>query len=141
MSKEEKLLNEWIDRLGLQDWAIVLRYNCNPDELRLENVNGETEYVSSIKSAVIRLLDPKYSEGGITKYDLEEIIVHELLHIKFSIIGINPKDFASAVVDETIHRLIDDLARAFVNVKRNKSGRALNCERIIDKNKTRKEKK
>ena len=30
---EEKLLEEWQERLGLQDWCIILRYNCKKEDM------------------------------------------------------------------------------------------------------------
>ena len=34
---EEKLLEEWQERLGLYDWLIILRYNCTFNDLELDN--------------------------------------------------------------------------------------------------------
>lgn len=129
----EKLLEEWQERLGLQDWAIVLCYNCKPSDLKTENTNGETEWILSIKNATIRLLDKKYDTNGTLEYDIEQTLVHELLHIKLSIFDINQDNYAGCVVDELRHQLIDDLARALVMAKRNEVKRKLNCNKIIDK--------
>lgn len=129
----EKLLEEWQERLGLQDWAIVLCYNCKPDDLKTENTNGETEWILSIKNATIRLLDKKYDNDGTLEYDVEQSLVHELLHIKLGIFDINGTDYTGVVVDELRHQLIDDLARALVMAKRNITKRKLNCNKIINK--------
>ena len=131
--KMNNLLNEWQERLGLQDWVIVLCYNCKPKDLKLENCNAETEWVVSIKNATIRMLDKKYDTDGTLKYDIEQALVHELLHIKFGIFDINTYDYAGTVVDELRHQLIDDLARALVMAKRKQTKRTLNCEKVINK--------
>ena len=33
----EMLLEEWQERLGLQDWAIVLRYDCKFEDLETDD--------------------------------------------------------------------------------------------------------
>ena len=38
----EFLLNEWKERLGLQDWVIVVRYNCKFEDLDTSESVGET---------------------------------------------------------------------------------------------------
>lgn len=53
---EEKLLEEWQERLGLQDWAIILRYNCSFEDLELEEACGETSWDDTIKTATIRII-------------------------------------------------------------------------------------
>ena len=59
MVKEEKLLNEWQERLGLQDWAITLSINCKLENMELGEVAGETEWSCSIKSASIKIISEK----------------------------------------------------------------------------------
>ena len=119
---EEKLLNEWQERLGLQDWAIVLRYNCKFSDLDTEDSIGETLWSNTIKNATIRIVSKEeYGNDRTLPYDFEKTLVHELLHIKFGLIDIMNNGYESKVVDELRHQLIDDLARALVMAKRRRN--------------------
>lgn len=113
----EKLLSEWMTRLGLSDWRIALSYKCTPQEMKLENVDGCSVWEESIKSATIQILDERYYGERVVKYDFERILVHELLHLKTCFIS----DTGNDLQDRVAHQIIDDLARAFVDAKRNKS--------------------
>ena len=125
--KEEKLLNEWQERLGLQDWAITLRINCKQSDMELENVAGETKWTTSIKNAIIRIVSEKeYGNDRILSYDFEKILIHELLHLKFAIIDQEVNSYDSKVTEQVRHQLIDDLARALVMAKRGETKRKLN---------------
>ena len=119
---EEKLLNEWQERLGLQDWAIVLRYNCKFSDLDTEDSIGETVWSNTIKNATIRIVSKEeYGNDRTLPFDFEQTLVHELLHIKFGLIDIMNSGYESKVVDELRHQLIDDLARALVMAKRRRN--------------------
>lgn len=127
---EEKLLNEWQERLGLQDWAIILRYGCKQEDLELEECCGETQWQTSIKCATIKIISEEiYGNDRILDFDFEKTLVHELLHIKFSLLDMLNNSYESKVVDELRHQLIDDLARAMVMSKRGETSRKLNCEK------------
>ena len=122
---EEKLLEEWQERLGLQDWIITLRYNCKFSDMQLENVDGETEWSTSTKDAAIRILDPKEYGKRIEDFDFEKVLVHELLHLKFAILDCEKDSYESKVMEVVRHQLIDDLARALVMAKRGEIKRKL----------------
>ena len=132
---EEKLLEEWQERLGLQDWAIVLRYNCKFSDLELDNACGETDWEDTIKSATIRIISQEeHGTDRILPFDFEQILVHELLHIKFGLLSFTQKDYNGSVVAELRHQLIDDLARAIVMAKRGQTKRQLEngCLKVKD---------
>lgn len=133
MVQELNLLNEWQERLGLQDWAITLTINCKFDDLELDNASGETNWEDTIKTATIKIISEKeYDKDRITKFDFEQILVHELLHIKFGLLSFTQQDYDGKVVAELRHQLIDDLARALVMAKRGETKRKLNCNKIKD---------
>lgn len=113
MSKE--LLSEWQNRLGLQDWRIQLVDNCRPEDMTIENTAGCTEWTEVIKTARIEILDPKYYGNRIVPFDYEKTLVHELLHLKTCLVS----DQVDALQVRYMHQIIDDLARAFVDAKRN----------------------
>ncbi len=117
MNKKDcgNLLREWQTRLGLQDWKIHLLSNCRPDEMVLENCAGCTEWQESIKCAQIQIIDPSFYGKRIVPFDFEKTLVHELLHIKTCLIS----DQVDPLQERVAHQIIDDLARAFVDAKRN----------------------
>lgn len=130
---EEKLLNEWQERLGLQDWAIVLRYNCKFSDLETQDSVGETLWNITIKNATIRIISKEeYGTDRTLPFDFEKTLVHELLHLKFGIIDSMNSTYESKVVDELRHQLIDDLARALVMAKRGETKRVLEkgCKKV-----------
>ena len=133
ISEEEKLLNEWQERLGLQDWAIALRYNCEQDELELQEVAGETHWNVILKTAIIYIVSEEVYGSRMLNFDFEKTLVHELLHLKFSIVDIEDGTYESKVLDSTLHQLIDDLARALVMAKRKETKRHLDTDKIINR--------
>ena len=135
MITELNLLEEWQERLGLQDWVIALRYNCKESDMQLDNVDGETEWSTSTKDAIIRILDPKEYGDRIENFDFEKVLVHELLHLKFAILDCEKGTYESKVMEVVRHQLIDDLARALVMAKRGETKRKLDCEKVKDINK------
>ena len=108
------LLREWQARLGLQSWRIKLCDNCKPDDMSMEGVSGCTEWSESIRTARIEIMDPTYYGERIVPFDYEKTMVHELLHLKFSLIG----DQVENLQERYVHQIIDDLARALVEAKR-----------------------
>ena len=117
----QALLKEWQTRLGLTDWKIKLVDNCLPDEMWLDGVDGCTEWTEALKTARIEILAEEAYGTRILPFDYEKTLVHELLHLKMCLIASEVEDLQMRVA----HQLIDDLARAFVDVKRGKvCGRA-----------------
>lgn len=131
VTEQERMLNEWQERLGLQDWAIALQYNCAPEELKLREVDGEADWVASTKSATIRILDKKYYGDRNEPYDFESTLVHELLHLKFSMLDLDGNSYEATLLENLIHQMIDDMARALVMAKRWELKRPLSL-RIVD---------
>lgn len=118
MSKEhDKLLKEWQNRLGLQDWYIVLKTNCRPENMAMSDVEGCSTRVESTKSVAIDILDESFfPDNAVARpYDFEETLVHELLHCKLSVIDEYDE---YSIKHRVVHQLVDDLARALVNAKR-----------------------
>ena len=117
--KETDLLIEWKKRLGLQDWAIILQINCSPKEMEIPDSEGCTTWEESTKSAQIQIADPGKIGELVRPFDFEEILVHELLHIKTTLLSKNDPD---DITDRILHQTIDDLGRALVDAKRAKPG-------------------
>ena len=117
---ELELLDEWTKRLGLQDWSIVLETDCHPGDMKLEGSVGCTAWEESTKSAFIQIVDPDRVTGLTREFDFEQILVHELLHLKTCLLDTNSED--DTLSSRVLHQLIDDLARAMVDIK--KKGKA-----------------
>lgn len=105
-----ELLKKWKLRLGLTEWTIALRPESIPDDFTLQNVDSETELMESNKCAIIRILREDCYGDRIVPFNWEKTLVHELLHLKFCLLGESGNDLQ----DRYVHQLIDDLARAFV---------------------------
>lgn len=136
------LLQEWKERLGLENWIITLKYNCKFEDLELENCCGETNWEDTIKTATIKIVSSEeYGKDRLIDYDFEQILVHELLHIKFGLLSFTQQDYDGKVVAELRHQLIDDLARALVMARRGQTKRQLNpnCAEVKDRNEPKKE--
>lgn len=117
--KPNALLAEWQKRLGLQDWRIKLLPKCKPEDMELGNVAGCTKWSETLlKTARIEILDPEYYGNRIVPFDWEKTLVHELLRLKTSFVSNNVDDLQERVM----HQMIDDLARALVDAKRNGGG-------------------
>ena len=109
-------LEEWKDRLGLQEWRISL-HDCVPiGEMMDQGAAGFTEFQEVNKTARIEILDPDEYGERVIPFDYERILVHELLHLKLCLIS---ETFGENVLQERVaHQLIDDMARALIDAKR-----------------------
>ena len=113
---EVSLLKEWMNRLGLQDWSIVLETKCMPAEMAIPGTLGCTTWEESTKSAAIQVIDPAKLERLTRDFDFEEVLVHELLHLKFTLLG--SRNDNEDLTDRILHQIIDDLARAMIDIKK-----------------------
>ena len=111
---ERKLFNYWRKKLNLSDWTIKFEFNVDPDDMAIEGACGATSFVESCKSAIVQIVDPKKMEDGIVPFNLEETIVHELLHLKLSLITTG----SDAMTERVGHQIIDDLSKSFVATRK-----------------------
>ena len=83
--------------------------------MHVEGSVGCTSWHESTKSAYIQIVDPK-KIGNLTRsFNFEEVLVHELLHLKTSLLSSMKED--ETLTDRILHTLIDDVARAMVDIK------------------------
>lgn len=115
LTEHERLMKEWQNRLGLHDWRIKLADHCRPENMALQDVSGDVDWTESTKTARIEILDEQFYGDRIVPYDYEEILVHELMHLKLSLVA----DMVNDLQARYMHQIIDDLARALVDAKRN----------------------
>lgn len=132
--KAKELLDEWKERLGLQEWTINLKINV-PHSV-MGNLDGETRFDVVMKCAKIKIVGEYYDEECWLKYNFERILVHELLHLKLGVLDIYEDNlqYEETVVEHKVHQLIEDMAQALVMAKYGKNGRQNNStmEEIID---------
>ena len=114
MNDKRQLLEEWQMRLGLIDWRIKLIDGLRPDEMTVNDSAGCTEWTESTKTARIEIINHIYYGDRIVPFDYEKTLVHELLHLKLSLVSDNVDDLQARYM----HQIIDDLARALVEAKR-----------------------
>jgi hypothetical protein len=108
-------LQEWQERLGLQEWRISLNDCMSQKEMTEENASGFTEFQEVNKTARIEIMDPDEYGERVIPFDYERILVHELLHLKLCLIS---ETFGEDTLQERVaHQLIDDMARALVDAK------------------------
>lgn len=71
---------EWQKRLRLQDWIVKIRL-CRAHELPIGSL-AHVHYTVEKKMASIRITDPvDYPPDSMVPYDMENSLVHELLHL------------------------------------------------------------
>lgn len=110
----EELLAEWQKRLSLQDWELIASFKRAyemPDKL------GSIEFSHTKLRGEIKIMDPLdyCSEQEFNKgYDIEFILVHELLHIHTAFTP-KPTEGWEECMEE---RAINSIAKALVNAKR-----------------------
>jgi hypothetical protein len=107
-----QLCREWQERLGLLHWRVNLFIKRSHD---LKVRHGECHYTLSRQQASIWLLDPNdHSCYCQFPYDMEEVLVHEILHLHFA-------PFAAeddTPEDTRQEQVIETLAVALVKLKR-----------------------
>jgi len=74
---------EWQAILRLQDWDIQVTIE-RASSFKIPGNEGECEWNIQYKTALIRILDPvDFPPYSKWPYDMEETLVHELLHLHF----------------------------------------------------------
>lgn len=113
----KNLCNEWQALLGLAHWSIDVRVVRGAE---IEDNRGRTDYDPVGEAAVMRLKDPMDYQGYFP-CDLEETLVHELLHLIFD---------KTATEGDAYEQVLDRTARALVKLKRQAGERQ---DRMIEK--------
>lgn len=112
-----KTLRKWQKRLGLMDWNIRMYTNVRYHNMESEGAEGHVQYSEEHRTARIQILDPDHWTLADFSFDQEKTLVHELLHIKFSLLD----ESDNPIQNRIVHQLIDDLARALVDAERSGS--------------------
>ena len=128
MTDEElkSLMQEWVNRLGLQSWKIKLLTKQKADEMSERDSDGCVDYAECSRTARIELIDPESYGERVVPYDEEKTLVHELMHLKMSLF------FESdPLLERVAHIILNDLAEALVDAKRYRNERVEKGEWIL----------
>jgi hypothetical protein len=111
-SELQELCAEWQSRLGLAHWKMSVRFG-DPNEMGscIANESHQPEF----ETALIKILKPS-AYSGLFPQDMEQSLVHELLHILVS--PLEPEGGYHGTQDFLFEQTIDRLARILVALKR-----------------------
>lgn len=109
IEKLRKLCRVWQARLGLAHWQIDV-YVVRGSEI--EDNMAQVMYNTESEVAMIRLKDPNDCHG-LVKQDMEESIVHELLHVLM-----DPLISGKASPGIFYEQMLDRLARVLIKLGR-----------------------
>lgn len=116
--KANALFEKWVKILRLGDWDIRFHWRVHPAEMAEKDSAGCASYNWVCKQAVIEIADPEKYKMDMQgfEFDYEYILVHELMHLKMSLVdrGNQDDDMLGAVV----HQLVDELAKSLVAARR-----------------------
>jgi hypothetical protein len=122
LTQEElnELCAEWQNTLRLNHWDIYAAITRNSD-FSDEGNEGEIDYFLEKGDAAIRILDPiDYPQDTPFRQDMEQTLVHELLHLYFA--PFQPNKEKDELKYAYWERAIDDLAKVLVKIKREQNG-------------------
>lgn len=74
------MVQKWAKILRLQDWDITIEM-VDKKDLTLGNVAGEISWNREHQHAEILILDPSQLKENMMETDIEETVIHELLHL------------------------------------------------------------
>ena len=84
MKNLSKLTSKWQKILRLQDWGIHASIR-RANEMVNTDAEGECYWTLSLKEGFIHILDPiDHNPRAIHPPDIEETLVHEMLHLHFA---------------------------------------------------------
>lgn len=107
-SNIDSYLNYWKQKLGLQPWEIVVKF----DKVCEEN-DATVNYKVDREMAVIHMKELIFYDGKEFDYDMELNLVHELVHIVIA-----ECNRATEETDEHEEKLVERMAKAMVNARR-----------------------
>ena len=114
-SKKEafKLLKEWQNTLGLNDWTITMDL-LDSKEVGDGTAYQSTEYEESVKAATIHVAHYEQLPDYVKKlFNFERTLIHELLHIKLCLLD----DEENSLQSRVLHQIVDDLSKSFYITK------------------------
>jgi len=115
-------LKEWQERLFLNDWCIVAKMvdKCSDDEYGTSGLNThlpiqKTAYIEILKDSC-EMIEQKVFIG---KQPQELVLVHELLHCKFSVLYNAQGTYEAKLAEYHDHSLLEEMAKSLIMAKYN----------------------
>lgn len=113
-SELEHLCREWQEILSLRDWDVKPSIKRQRDFIVKGN-DAEITWNIQAKTVTIKILDPiDYPEDTEWPQDMEESLVHELLHLHFALFTADD----GTAEDIAQEQAINAIALALVRLKR-----------------------
>lgn len=108
----KQMLNKWTKKLKLENWDITVNEKCTDQQFLELDIYGQVQYNEPNQSATIILRD--FDKDCTEK---EKTIIHELLHLKFSLLAdINEKNKNDLKIRIT-EIIIEDLSKLLYNLE------------------------
>lgn len=104
---------EWQGILKLQDWTIAV--GIVRDRQMKNKGQAEISYSLPKKMAIISLLDPIDYDNDTFPQDMEQSLVHELVHLHIASFD---ETESGSLEEIMLEQATDTIAKALVNVKR-----------------------
>lgn len=109
------LCAQWQETLRLQDWMVSLSI------ARARDMDGpkaaQVRYTIKTKTAAISILDPvDYPPSESFPHDMEQALVHELLHLHFAMFWSEIEDY-----EVSAEQAVDLIACGLVAIKRGRT--------------------
>ena len=127
LSEDEltQLCCEWQERLKIKSWTIMVRI-CRYREFSTPEVGGEVSWKKTLETAVIRILDPDdFPPDSMRPQDMEVVLVHELLHLRFAEADMTPRE---SLAERLFELAIQHTAEALVRLKREAEDWKAGCQ-------------
>ncbi|MEH2384915.1 MAG: hypothetical protein V7K14_03790 [Nostoc sp.] len=121
LQNPQQSCQEWQQRLGLLDWDVSVKI-VSSEEIE-EDAEGRVTWVINKKTADIKLIKPEgHPFDALRPYDMEETLVHELLHLHFA-----PFNIDTGLKAISQEQAINAIAKALVSPK-NTTSKVLDAE-------------
>ncbi len=111
----QALLTEWQKRLRLQDWDVHIAFTRERD-MAVDNSRGAIRWNVSLKEAWLHILDPIDYPPDQVPQDIEQTIIHELLHLHLVMVAEMAAE--NEIIQITTEQAIVCIAEALVRLKR-----------------------
>lgn len=107
-------LGEWVRILHLEAWnirAFIQRRRDMPDQ----QAQGYTSYSFERRTAAILILDPMDYDDELFEQDMEQTLVHELMHLVLEVLTPENKESLEYAM---LEQIVDSMATTLVKLKR-----------------------
>jgi hypothetical protein len=108
----KQLVLKWQKRLRLMDWDIEAFFDT--DEMQECEAWAMCNAQGFLRSATMRFQHPDYAKLRQPNFDLECVVIHEILHIFFA--GIRHRDYAGLMLEE---QMVHTMAIMLISLERN----------------------